>query len=106
MRRSAFVALLASVVLSSGIGFAAAKLSEPDGARAAKSKAVVNQLNRLNEAVQTGNRRLHALDDSIEPSNGYLNDIERHTKGTCEEVSAGFNNDCSTFFSPSRPASG
>jgi hypothetical protein len=51
--RTVIAVLAACVTLSTSIGFAAAKLSEPDHAKAGGDKAVVRELAKLNTAIGT-----------------------------------------------------
>lgn len=103
------IAIACSATLSTGIGFAAAELSDPEPVRAAKADPSVKLLKQINGELKTLNEETTSVSDAIGSKfslavNGtvvsYLHDIERHTSGTCEAVGGG--SDCTTIYSDRR----
>jgi hypothetical protein len=76
MTRQLLVAIAASVVLSSGVGFAIGQASSPAPASAAGSSATVTQLKRLNATAKAQNAKLDDISAKLTTLNNRTGDTQ------------------------------
>jgi hypothetical protein len=98
--------LVAAILLSAATAFVLESITQPAASDAAGgSSAVVSQLKTLNQKMGTVTAELADVNTRLGTNGdvmGFLHDIERHTKGTCEATNKAvtdFSSDCSTIYS-------